>query len=129
MPNYLLISKKGALEATTELKRFDCNDLPRQLVAAEASSSRVGLVSMVLNITATFFRKLGDAISSTLLLAFMLRIWLADHDRVSSCSGLLDFPRAVELELRGLSGDWLCVGHVMLLLDDIESPYSNNAAC
>jgi hypothetical protein len=128
MPNYLLTSKKGALEATTELQRIDCSDLPCQLAAAEASS-RVGLVSMVLNITATFFRKLGDAISSTLLFAFMLRIWLAEHERVSSCSGLLDFPLASELELRGLSCDWLCVGHVMLLLDDIESPYSNNAAC
>ncbi len=129
MPNYLLTSKKGALEATTELQRIDNYNLPCQLAVAEASSSRVGLVSMVLNITATFFRKLGDAISSTLLLAFMLRIWLAEHERVSSCSGLLDFPLANEVELRGLSCDWLSVGHVMLLLDDMESPYSNNAAC
>lgn len=99
------------------------------LPAAEASSCRVGLFIMLLNITATFVRKLGDAISSTLLLAFMLRIWLADHERFSSCSGLLDFPLASELELRGLSCDWLGVGHVMLLLEDIASPYSNNAAC
>lgn len=35
----------------------------------------------------------------------MLRIWLADHERVSSCSGLFDLPeaRAREVDARGLS--------------------------
>lgn len=75
---------------------------------------------MLLNITATFLRKDGELIADALRSALMLRIWLADHDRVSSCRGLFDLPRASELP-RGLSNK-LVVAHVMLLLDDMEPP-------
>lgn len=58
----------------------------------------------------------------------MLRIWLADHERVSSCNGLLDFPLARQLEALELSGDCKEL-HVMLLLEDIAPPYSSKAVC
>lgn len=79
------------------------------------------LLSMLLNITATFLRKEGELIADALRSALMLRIWLADHDRVSSCRGLFDLPRARELPARGLSIK-LEVAHVMLLLEDMEPP-------
>lgn len=91
------------------------------LLEFDGSSSRFVLPSMLLNITATFLRKDGELIADALRSALMLRIWLADHDRVSSCRGLFDLPRASELLPRGLSNK-LVVAHVMLLLDDMEPP-------
>ena len=76
------------------------------------------LLSMLLNITATFLRKEGELIAAALRSALMLRIWLADHDRVSSCKGLFDLRELLAL---GLSNK-LVVGVVMLLLEDIEPP-------
>lgn len=78
---------------------------------------------IVLNMLATFFRNVGDAICSGVRPVFMLRIWLADHDRVSSCRGLFDFPLAVDLKPRGLSTLFLPRGvEVMLLLEDSVPP-------
>ena len=81
----------------------------------------LALLSKLLNITATFLRKEGEPIADARRSALMLRIWLADHDRVSSCRGLFDLPRPTELAPRGLSSR-LVVGHVMLLLEDMEPP-------
>ena len=92
-----------------------------QLLECEGSSSILVLLSMLLNITATFLRKDWEPIADALRSALMLRIWLADHDRVSSCRGLFDLPRATELPARGVSNR-LEVAHVMLLLDDMEPP-------
>ena len=87
------------------------------------SSSPVVPPIIVLNMLATFFRNVGEAICSGLRPAFMLRIWLADQDRFSSCSGLFDFPLAVDLKPRGLSMLVLPKDvQVMLLLDDIAPP-------
>lgn len=79
------------------------------------------LLSKLLKITATFLRKEGETIAAALRSELMLRIWLADHDRVSSCRGLFDLFRARELTPRGLSS-MLGGGHVMLLLEDMEPP-------
>lgn len=79
------------------------------------------LLSKPLNITATFLKNDGEPIAAALRSALMLRIWLADHDRVSSCRGLFDLPRARELTPRGLSSR-LVVEHVMLLLEDMAPP-------
>ena len=53
----------------------------------------------------------------------MLRIWLADHDRFSSCRGLFDLPLAVDLKPRGLSKLVFPRGvEGMLLLEDSSPP-------
>lgn len=87
---------------------------------------------MFLKMLATFLRKVGEPICSTLRSEFMLRIWLADHDLFSSCSGLLDLPLAVDRKFLGLSMLDLAnvvLGSVMLLLEDIAVPHSNRAVC